>query len=49
MLDEGKPDFVVAFDMGTPGTHDMMRRVNKARIPVRVIFGSAQEEDDAGL
>jgi hypothetical protein len=33
MLDEGKPDLVVAFKGGT-GTADMVRRAKKAGIPV---------------
>lgn len=34
MLDEGRPDLVVAFPGGR-GTADMVRRANRARIPVR--------------
>jgi hypothetical protein len=47
MLDEGKPDLVVGFDMGTQGTHDMLRRAAKAHVPVRVVFDTALEMDDA--
>lgn len=36
MLDEGKPDLVVAFP-GGKGTQDMISRALKANIPVRVI------------
>lgn len=36
MLDEGKPDLVVAFP-GESGTADMVRRAKKAGIPVREI------------
>lgn len=36
MLDEGKPDLVVAFPGGR-GTADMVRRAKKAGIPVREI------------
>lgn len=36
MLDEGKPDMVVAFPGGR-GTEDMVRRAKKAGIPVREI------------
>ncbi len=36
MIDEGKPDLVVAFP-GGPGTADMVRRAKKAGIPVREI------------
>lgn len=34
MLDEGKPDLVVAFP-GGKGTADMVRRARKAKIPVQ--------------
>ncbi len=34
MIDEGKPDGVVAFDMGGTGTADMMRRAKDAGLPV---------------
>lgn len=33
MLDEGKPDIVLAFP-GGPGTEDMVKRAKKANIPV---------------
>lgn len=33
MLDEGRPDFVIAFP-GSSGTHDMIRRAEKAGIPI---------------
>jgi hypothetical protein len=36
MIDEGKPDLVVAFP-GERGTADMVRRARKAGIPVREI------------
>lgn len=36
MLDEGKPDFVVAFP-GGKGTADMVRRARKAEIPVEMV------------
>lgn len=36
MLDEGKPDLVVAFP-GGKGTADMVRRAEKAGVPVRRI------------
>ena len=34
MLDDGKPDIVIAFP-GGPGTADMIRRALKARVPVK--------------
>lgn len=37
MLDDGNPDVVIAFPTGGPGTNDMMRRANKAGIPVIII------------
>lgn len=36
MLDEGKPDKVIAFP-GGKGTSDMIRRAQKAGIPVEVV------------
>lgn len=36
MLDEGKPDLVIAFKGGN-GTNDMVRRARKAGIPVKTI------------
>ena len=39
MLDEGKPDLVLAFGLDiplTPGTADMVWRAKKAGVPVRV-------------
>ena len=36
MLDEGKPDLVVAFPGGT-GTADMIRRAKKAGVEVKEI------------
>ena len=36
MLDDGKPDLVIAFPGGR-GTADMVRRANKAGIPVKEI------------
>ncbi len=36
MLDEGKPDLVVAFDGGR-GTADMVRRAERAGIPVKKV------------
>lgn len=44
MLEEGKPDLVVAFPGGV-GTADMVRRAKKANVPVRrysQIVGSAE-------
>jgi hypothetical protein len=38
MLDEGQPTEVLAFDLGTPGTADMIRRSRKAGLRVTV-FG----------
>jgi hypothetical protein len=35
MIDEGKPDYYVAFP-GGPGTADMVRRLKKANIPGKV-------------
>lgn len=37
MLDEGKPDLVVAFPTGGPGTKDMMSRVRRAGVPMLVV------------
>ena len=34
---EGPPDLVLAFDLGTPGTADMVRRSIAAGVKVRVI------------
>lgn len=39
MIDEGKPDLVVAFPGGR-GTADMVRRARKAGIPVREVTTS---------
>ena len=40
MLDEGKPDLVLAFPMpDSVGTQDMIRRAKKAGIPVEVVTG----------
>ncbi len=36
MLDEEKIDRVIAFDMGTPGTADMIRRARAAGVDVTV-------------
>lgn len=36
MLDEGKPDIVIAFP-GGKGTQDMTRRAMRAGVPVRII------------
>lgn len=36
MIDEGKPDIVIAFKGGV-GTQDMIRRARKHNIPVRII------------
>jgi len=40
MLDEGKPDLVIAFHSdieNSKGTADMVRRARKANIPIRVV------------
>lgn len=38
MLDEGKPDLVIAFwDGKSPGTRNMIEQATKANIPVKVI------------
>lgn len=37
MLDEGRPDLVVAFPTGGPGTADMIRRAKRQGFAVRVI------------
>lgn len=38
MLDEGKPDLVLAFPMSDSiGTWDMVNRARKANVPVRII------------
>jgi len=40
MLDEGKPDIVLAFHASlakSKGTKDMVRRATQARVPVKVI------------
>lgn len=34
MLIEGKPDLVLAFNLGTPGTEDMMRQARQAGLEV---------------
>ena len=39
MLDEGKPDLVLAFP-GGPGTSDMVRLAKKAGVPVRLAPGA---------
>jgi predicted polyphosphate/ATP-dependent NAD kinase len=36
MLDEGKPDLVIAFQ-GGDGTADMVRRANKSKIPTIIL------------
>jgi hypothetical protein len=41
MLDEGKPDLVIAFHGGL-GTQDMIRRANKAGVPV-ISIGAAPD------
>lgn len=41
MLDEGKPDMVLAFP-GGKGTLDMMERAEKAGIPVRVFLDTGK-------
>jgi hypothetical protein len=38
MIDEGKPQGVVAFDMGGDGTADMMRKAKAAGLPVIRIY-----------
>ncbi len=45
MLDEGKPDIVIAFPGGR-GTADMVRRAKTAGIPVRQISRPLPESDD---
>lgn len=37
MLDEGKPSLVLAFNLGTPGTNDMISRAKKAGIEVHEV------------
>lgn len=37
MLDEGKPDLVIAFPTGGPGTKDMMDITEEAGVPLIVI------------
>jgi hypothetical protein len=39
MLTEGEPTEVLAFDLGTPGTADMIRRSRKAGLRVTVFGG----------
>lgn len=46
MLNEGKPDLVVAFP-GGKGTADMVLKAIKAGVPVEQIIPSAWEEEDA--
>ena len=42
MLDEGKPDLVLAYPMpGSVGTQDMIARAKKAGIPVEEVIGVA--------
>jgi hypothetical protein len=48
MLDGGAPDLVVGFDMGTSGTRDMLRKAGKTHVPIKVVYGSTPEVDDAG-
>lgn len=36
MIDEGKPDLVIAFHMGTSGTQDMIDRTLAAGIPLAI-------------
>lgn len=43
MLDEGKPDVVIAFGVGR-GTGDMIRRAGKAGVPVYQIVGSVPQQ-----
>lgn len=43
MIDEGKPDGVVAFDLGGDGTADMMRRTSAAGLPL-IRYGGYKEE-----
>jgi hypothetical protein len=45
MLDEGKPDLVVAFPGGR-GTADMVRRAKAAGVEVREITSPAKDTDD---
>lgn len=42
MIDEGKPDLVLAYPMpDSIGTQDMIARARKAEIPVEVVIGVA--------
>ncbi len=43
MLDEGKPDLVVAFGGGR-GTHDMLKRARKAGVPIKEIDRQAPHD-----
>ena len=45
MLDEGKPDWVIAFPGGR-GTEDMMRRAGEAGIPVHVVAPTPPEDSE---
>lgn len=39
MLDEGKPDLVLAFwDGVSPGTKDMIKRAHAAGVPVEIVY-----------
>lgn len=44
MIDKGKPDGVVAFDLGGDGTADMLRRAYAAGLPVIVRKGKYKDE-----
>jgi hypothetical protein len=37
MLDEGRPDIVIVFTRGGPGSSDMISRASKAGVPLHVI------------
>lgn len=44
MLREGKPDVGLAFDLGTPGTADMVRRMLKAGVSVTVFHPDGRKD-----
>lgn len=46
MLDEGKPDLILAFHqdiVNSKGTADMIRRANRAGVPTRILTGDTTE------
>ena len=45
MIDEGKPDFAVAFP-GGPGTRSMISKLKKAKIPTLNLHEQGSIEDD---